>query len=295
VHGLPINNNSHRSKPKTTNTNSNNNTTNTNEADVMDDGISAVTHPDPVSVSLKDVTGIAPIETEAETLLMSAIEDAHPAGGRTETNALDNLTAEEDSLFQPSTTATERPLPKSSKRSIFAKSARTDTTAHLWELATTLTSQHQRSHDAATGTGTSTKKMQTIIPNPPQSESTGQSELLALHAANLLSHRKVSSSANVNNANKGTEEATTKNVASKWKTLQTAVQVNAAMDYKKQDDAIPNEVLTEGQNESSEEMNNNDSGHDVEQGNGSPENNPSTNSTRHKKEKKKKSDFEAFR
>lgn len=31
----------------------------------LDDGVSAVTQPDPAIVSLKDITGVAPIETEA--------------------------------------------------------------------------------------------------------------------------------------------------------------------------------------------------------------------------------------
>jgi len=287
VQGLPTN--PHRSKTRTS--------SNAEAADYMDDGISAVTQPDPVSVSLKDVAGIAPIESEAETLLLSAIEEAQPATG-TGTNALNDLTAEEDSLFQP-TSGTNRSLPKSSKRSIYAKSARADTTAHLWELASTLTTQHQRSQDAAAGGAANT---QTILPppHPLTPENAGQSELLALHAANLLSHRKVSSPM----ATAASSAKPPASAGSKWKKLQTAVQVNSAMDYKKKDDAIPSEVLTEGSQRLNTSNNNNNSstGGDVEQGSTSSdnnnENNPSTHSAKAKKGKEKsglKTDFEAFR
>ena len=281
VQGLPSN--SYRSKTRTNST---------GEADdAMDDGISAVTHPEPASVSLKDVAGITPIESEAETLLLHAIEEAQPAKG-TETNALNDLNAEEDSLFQSTTAA--RSLPKSSKRSIYAKSARADTTAHLWELASTLTTQLQRSQDAAAG---GNDRVQTIIPTPPP-ENAGQSELLALHAANLLSHRKMPSATSAASGNKPPKPSG----ISKWKKLQTAVQINAAMDSKKEDDVFPSEVLTEeGRNETSQEINmnnNNSNDGDVEQGSESFGNNHPAHPARAKKEMKKsgvKADFEAFR
>lgn len=253
-----------------------------------EDAISAVTQPDPVSVSLKDVaTAIAPIESEAETLLLSAIEEAQPSeggGGQPpQTHALNDLSADEDSLFSPSRAASGRPLPASSRRSVFSRSAsRGDTTTHLWELASRLGAQHDRSaREAAAEDGDDNGN------HAPETTATnGQSELLALHAANLLSHRRVQSST------QGESTAAQPAAVNKWKKLQTAVKVNAAAtagynnnNNKKKDDddddpqppdaivAVPSEVLTaQGRPSDGSQRDRLDGGGggDVEEGTASP-------------------------
>jgi hypothetical protein len=197
-----------------------------------DDAVSAVTQPPALTggmVSLKDVTSITPIESEAETLLLNALEEKQ--SDVVETNALNNLTKEEESLFT-NQSQSQRALPKSAKPSLFSKSAAKDTTQHLWEL----TRQMKKN-----GTVSRTSSLEEI----PSSNAAGQSDLLALHAVKLLSKRKSMAKASTTSP-PSSEAVGASGTGQKWNKLRLAVQNNmtGTEDPKKNDDhVVPNQVI----------------------------------------------------
>ena len=208
------------------------------------DAVSAVTQP--AIVSLKDLVGVAPMESEAETLLLHAIEENAAAvqDPGTATHALNNLTPQEESLFtgtaaadDPSTASSSRVLPASSKKSLFSKSATQDTTKHLWDLA-----RHMKQHNQRSSRTDSLHSDDDQVP-----AAAGHSDLLAVHAAKLLSQRKQKQKAEQEEE----EAAAAAAPKNKWSTLRAAVQMNvavaaAAADKKKDDHAAVQEEQANG-------------------------------------------------
>lgn len=229
--------------------------------------------------------------------MLSAIEDTQKAQEKTETSALGDLTHEEDSLFQPEGSQATRPLPPSSKKSLFHKSAAHDTTQHLWELSAQLHAgqQQQQQHHRR-------KSSNVDMPPPPPemaAAAAGQSDMLAFHAAKLVSRRK---HLQEQQAAAAAEQQATSG-ASKWGKLRATVQVNAAM--KPNDDnnnnfpitpsAVPQEVTAGGSGPDDDD--NND---DVEQGSSSNHKKKTDSEVRKSKKELKKTEglnaeFQAFR
>lgn len=225
-----------------------------------------------------------------ESLLISAIEESQPADDKIDANALRDLSAEEDSIFQPSQGS--RVLPKMSKRSIFAKSATKDTTMHLFDLAEKLQAAQKRSH----------KAHEAGLENGDAAATTeggGQSDLLAFHAAKILSQRRKEKA-------KAADEAAAASsgqpaAANKWSKLRAAVQMNSAVsDFgkKSDDEAVPNEVSAGISENKTDENNSHDDADDAENG-AIMHHQDSNGATKTKKEMKKtdglNAEYQAFR
>lgn len=223
-----------------------------------EDAVSAVTQPPALThgmVSLKDVTAITPMESEAETLLLSALEEKQP--DVVETNALNNLTKEEDSLFtDQSNSQRALPLPQTSQPSLFSKSVAKDTTQYLWELT------HHMKKTGTTGERLSEEEI-------PHEQAAGQSDLLAMRAEKLFSKRKGRIDTGTTPHSHGRPMVPSM-AGQKWNKVRLAVQKNMAEmeDPKKNDDNIvPDQVIMTGTTKHTSSRD------DIEQGNaGSYEN-----------------------